>query len=83
MNMTQLDELLENGILTNRVIKCFFSHYADIEFIPIENNDYIQAFYCKGMLDSKQLNEYFNRILLSIQKKNLAVILKIFHQSNI
>lgn len=69
MNMTQLDQLLENGILTCGELKHFFSHYADIEFIPIENNEYLQAFYCKGMLDSTQLNEYFNRILLSIEKK--------------
>ncbi|RFB18007.1 spore germination protein [Bacillus sp. HNG] len=66
MNMKEFDHLLENENLTCDEIKDFFRHYADIEFIPIENDEFLQAFYCKGMLDSSQLNEYFNRIVLSI-----------------
>lgn len=66
MNLKQLDPLLTKGTLTCEEIRDFFLHYADIEFISIENGDHLQAFYCKGMLDSTQLNEYFNRILLSI-----------------
>lgn len=69
MNMTKLDQLLANGTLTRIDVNNYFLHYADIEFIPIESDDHLQAFYCKGMLDSTQLNEYFNRILLSIGKE--------------
>ncbi|MFS0864886.1 spore germination protein [Fredinandcohnia sp. 179-A 10B2 NHS] len=68
MNMTtDIDDLLSTGTLTCTDLKRFFNHYADIEFIPIEKEETIQAFYCKGMLDSTQLNEYFNRILLSVK----------------
>ncbi|WP_077617500.1 spore germination protein [Bacillus sinesaloumensis] len=68
MNMEQLETKLTDKNLTSDEIKEFFSHYADVEFIPIEKDDKIQAFYCKGMLDSTQLNEYFNRILVSIDQ---------------
>lgn len=66
MNMKEFDHLLANENLTCGEVKHFFRHYADIKFIPIENDEFLQAFYCKGMLDSSQLNEYFNRIVLSI-----------------
>jgi hypothetical protein len=66
--MKPFDLCLANGTLTCDELKSFFRHYADIEFIPIEKDTKLQAFYCKGMLDSTQLNEYFNRILLSISK---------------
>ncbi|MEH7380448.1 spore germination protein [Bacillus sp. JJ1533] len=69
MNMDEFDDLLANGCLTCDEVKHFFRHYADIEFIPIEHDESLQAFYCKGMLDTTQLNEYFNRILLSIGKQ--------------
>ncbi|WP_077212808.1 spore germination protein [Bacillus dakarensis] len=69
MNENQMDELqkaLQNGELTTEDINSFFKHYGDIEFISLEDDLALQVFYCKGMLDTSQLNEYFNRILLSI-----------------
>jgi hypothetical protein len=69
MNTEKIDDYLAKGKLTSDDLKSFFQNYSDIEFIPIEEDKNIQAFYCKGMLDSTQLNEYFNRILLSICKK--------------
>ncbi|MHC0037705.1 spore germination protein [Pseudoneobacillus sp. C159] len=66
MNMKNLDNLLANRTLTCHEVKHFFRPYADLEFIPNEKDDRLQAFYCKGMLDSTQLNEYFNRIIFSI-----------------
>jgi hypothetical protein len=69
MNMKRYNHSLAKGTLTRDEVKSFFHHYADIEFIPIEQDENLQAFYCKGMLDSTQLNEYFNRILLSISQK--------------
>jgi len=68
MNMKPFDHLLAKGTLTCDEVKRFFCHYGDIQFIPIEKDETLQFFYCKGMLDSTQLNEYFNRILLSIRK---------------
>ncbi|MDW2876122.1 MULTISPECIES: spore germination protein [Bacillaceae] len=69
MNMERFDHILAKGTLTGGDLRLFFEHYADIEFVPIEKGDDLQAFYCKGMLDSRQLNEYFNRILLSISRE--------------
>lgn len=69
MNMKQFDHLLAKGTLTCDEVKSFFRHYADLEFIPIEEDKTLQAFYCKGMLDSTQLNEYYNRILLSVRNE--------------
>ncbi len=69
MNMKQFDHSLAKGTLTCDEIKNFFRHYADLEFIPIEEDKTLQAFYCKGMLDSTQLNEYYNRILLSVRNE--------------
>ncbi len=69
MNVRPLDRRLAKGTLTCDEVKSFFHPYADIAFIPIENDGQLQAFYCKGMLDSTQLNEYFNRILLSIGRE--------------
>ncbi|SEN94144.1 GerA spore germination protein [Mesobacillus persicus] len=69
MNMKVFDQFLAKGTLTRDEIKSFFRHYDDIEFIPIEKSKNLQAFYCKGMLDSTQLNEYFNRILVVISKE--------------
>lgn len=69
MNLKQFDHLIAKGTLTCDEVKSFFLRYNDVKFIPIENDMNTQAFYCKGMLDSTQLNEYFNRILLSISKE--------------
>lgn len=78
MNMKQLDQLLAQGTLSCGELKSFFQPYSDIEFIPIEKEVSLQAFYCKGMLDSTQLNEYFNQIFLSISteaERNLTEVL--------
>lgn len=69
MNTEKLNGSLAKGTLTCDEISKFFHPYADVKFIPNEIEETLQAFYCKGMLDSTQLNEYFNRILLSISNK--------------
>jgi hypothetical protein len=69
MNLKPFDHSLAKGTLTGDELKHFFQSYSDVEFIPIENDTFLQAFYCRGMLDSTQLNTYFNRILLSISHK--------------
>jgi Bacillus/Clostridium GerA spore germination protein len=67
MNTDELNDSLAKGTLTCDEVSKFFLPYADVKFIP-NDIEALQAFYCKGMLDSTQLNEYFNRILLSISK---------------
>lgn len=69
MNVETLQQKLANQELTCMEVKEMFNHYADIDFLPIENREDLQAFYCKGMLDTTQLNEYYNRILLSIEEE--------------
>ncbi|GAM14691.1 spore germination protein GerKA [Mesobacillus selenatarsenatis SF-1] len=69
MNTDKLDQFLAKRKLTSDELKSFFRNYSDIEFISIEENKNLQAFYCKGMLDSTQLNKYFNPILISISNK--------------
>jgi hypothetical protein len=69
MNLKPFDHLLAKGTLTCEELEHFFKSYSDIEFIPIEKDKFLKAFYCKGMLDSAQLNTYFNRILLSISHR--------------
>jgi hypothetical protein len=66
MNTEKLNDSLAKGNLTCDEVSHFFLAYADVKFIPNEIEEALQAFYCKGMLDSTQLNEYYNRILLSI-----------------
>lgn len=65
-HMEEMEQSLKKGELTSEKVKSFFKNYSDIEFISIEDDLEIQTFYCKGMLDTSQLNEYFNRILLSV-----------------
>jgi hypothetical protein len=67
MNTEKLNDSLAKGTLTCDEISKFFHPFADVKFIPNEIEEALQAFYCKGMLDSTQLNEYFNRIFLSIR----------------
>ncbi|MEC1524562.1 spore germination protein [Neobacillus niacini] len=69
MNAEHLNESLAKETLTCDEVKSFFGRYADVKFITNEIDEMLQAFYCKGMLDSAQLNEYFNRILLSISNE--------------
>lgn len=69
MNTEQINHTLAKGTLKCDEVKTFFLPYADVKFIPTEIGEMLQAFYCKGMLDSTQLNEYFNRILLSISNE--------------
>ncbi|WP_071392852.1 spore germination protein [Bacillus tuaregi] len=64
--LEELDFLLKKGELSNEEINDFFKNYSDIQFMSIESDLNIQVYYCKGMLDTTQLNEYFNPILLSI-----------------
>lgn len=62
----EMEQSLKNGKLTGKDVKGFFKNYGDIRFIPLEDDRQVQAFYCKGMLDSAQLNEFFHRMLIYV-----------------
>ncbi|WP_449539708.1 hypothetical protein [Ferdinandcohnia sp. Marseille-Q9671] len=47
MNMKQIDQFLADGTLTCNEVARFFNNYADITFIPTENEEKLQAFYCR------------------------------------
>jgi len=68
MKTEKINYSLGKGTLTCDEVSNFFLPYGDVSFIPHEIDETLRAFFCKGMLDSMQLNEYFNRILLSISK---------------
>ncbi|MFV8828977.1 spore germination protein [Alkalihalobacterium sp. APHAB7] len=57
--INQLQHSLENGTLKVNELKQSFQKHSDINFIIKENRN-ICAFYCAGMIDRSELNEYLN-----------------------
>ncbi|WP_078431564.1 spore germination protein [Metabacillus halosaccharovorans] len=68
MSMKQLEHFLTKGTLTSHEVEKFFLPYGDITFIQNGNDETLQVFYCKGMIDSTQLNEYYNQIIMYLVK---------------
>ncbi|MEC2074114.1 spore germination protein [Alkalihalophilus marmarensis] len=69
-----LDQALKEGQLKEENLKAVFEGSADIMFIPSEPSGAVLAFYCEGMTDTSQYNEYFNDLLTYITEdcpKNL------------
>ncbi|WP_134701049.1 spore germination protein [Ammoniphilus sp. YIM 78166] len=53
------------GKLNEEKLKRYFEHHADIQFPTVEQakqSDKITAFYCEGMVDMTQYNEYFAHV---------------------
>ncbi|WP_313799700.1 spore germination protein [Cytobacillus sp.] len=68
-----LNQSLKMGKLNGNELKGMLCSYSDIYFIPINTDIDIQFFYCIGMIDSVQLNEIFNNLLLNFEHDdNLA-----------
>lgn len=61
-----LKQELEKGILVYDTLKEFFSHYSDIQFIPTDYEQDITSFYCEGMIDTTQVNDYFQNVIKKI-----------------
>ncbi|MFX3629004.1 MAG: spore germination protein [Ectobacillus sp.] len=60
------EELLQKGALNNQKLKQLLSAYSDIQFLPMAQNSPITSFYCEGMVDTAQLNEYFQVIIRTL-----------------
>jgi len=61
----ELDLELRTGKLNADNLKKAFAHYADINFLSPpqpELLDKLTPFYCEGMVDKNQLNQYFSRV---------------------
>lgn len=69
-SISTINHSLIMGKLTGEELKGMMCHYSDIHFIPIDTDIDIQLFYCTGMIDTVQLNEIFNNLLLHIKNEN-------------
>lgn len=65
-----VNQSLKMGKLTRDGLKGIMRSYSDIHFIPIDTDIDIQLFYCTGMIDTVQLNEIFNNLLLNFKNDN-------------
>ncbi len=65
----KLDTNLKESKLTVPELKEIFENHADIQFITIQKEHPHCAFYCEGMIDNKQLNDFF-RILMADTEKD-------------
>lgn len=68
--ISTINHTLKMGKLTGEELKVMMCPYSDIYFIPIDTDIDIQLFYCTGMIDTVQLNEIFNNLLLHIKNDN-------------
>ncbi|WP_096201710.1 spore germination protein [Bacillus sp. FJAT-45350] len=62
----QLEKSLQNGLLNEEEIKQYLKLHSDITFVSTDNYTNMTAFYCEGMSDTVQLNEYFHVVLAYI-----------------
>ncbi|WEG18805.1 spore germination protein [Alkalihalophilus pseudofirmus] len=61
-----LEHALNEGELKEESIITLFKGSADIVFVPTDTHESVLAFYCEGMTDTSQYNEYFNDLLTYI-----------------
>lgn len=66
MNITQVNEKVRSGKLKEKDLIDFFQKTADIKFLPTEHNE-VTHFFCEGMIDTTQYNEYYNKILAYLE----------------
>ncbi|WP_066154782.1 spore germination protein [Halalkalibacter krulwichiae] len=81
--MNQYEQALKQGHLTKEKLTELFHHSADIVFVPNQHFDSIIAFYCEGMIDKSQYNEYLHTTITSLtedftnDKKDLPPMIEI------
>lgn len=62
--LVNMERIFQNGGLAGEEIKQFFHPYADIHFFELEDEyNNFTVFYCEGMTDTGQLNEFFHPIM--------------------
>lgn len=65
IEFSELDAALQAGTLTGEQLRNAFSVYCDIQYPPTPQSSLratLSAFYCEGMVDKTELNEYFSRV---------------------
>ncbi|MFV8829291.1 spore germination protein [Alkalihalobacterium sp. APHAB7] len=64
------EDELQKGMLNQQILKKVLSSYGEIQFIPDEQDSGITAFYCEGMVDTTQLNDYYQVVVNQIKHTN-------------
>lgn len=63
-----IEELLKKGIMDIVQLKQLLKGYSDIQFVPMEQDEVITSFYCEGMIDIAQLNDYYYTVVNKIME---------------
>lgn len=58
----QMNQLLKTGMLQKEDVMQFFEKHSDIKFLGDKDDQQIVHFYCEGLIDFTQYNEYLNKI---------------------
>ena len=70
-----LEDNLKGHNLLGEELQSYFQNYADVHFINMEEKHHdIYAFYCVGMVDISQVNEYYHSIIEYVQVREDALI---------
>ncbi|WP_216827790.1 spore germination protein [Alkalihalobacterium elongatum] len=63
-----IEELLKKGVMDIVQLKQLLKGYSDIQFVPMEQDEVIISFYCEGMTDIAQLNDYYYSVVNKIME---------------
>lgn len=63
----KINQSLQKGRLEIETIKDFFSNLSDVSFVQDDEKDKVISFYCTGMTDTVQFNEYYHLVLKKIK----------------
>jgi spore germination protein KA len=66
-NMPSIEEDLLDGSLTLTKLKDYFSGLSDLYFVEIQHDEPILSFYCEGMIDHTQYNDYYHGVMKVIK----------------
>ncbi|WBL12884.1 spore germination protein [Sutcliffiella sp. NC1] len=61
--LINMDSLLHKSLLQTNQLETLVSRYADIKVLHNSNIKSVIAFYCEGMIDTQQLNHYYQAVL--------------------
>ncbi|MGO4889469.1 spore germination protein [Anaerobacillus sp. MEB173] len=63
-----IEDDLQKGLLSHANLKQLLSGYSDVHFVPSSQDSPILSFYCEGMIDTVQLNDYCQVIMKNLMK---------------
>lgn len=67
-----MDGLLQKSLLQTNQLETIVSRYADIKVLHHPHLKSIISFYCEGMIDSQQLNHYYQVVLDYLENESKA-----------